>query len=243
MNKIDSENSSQTLALSAYSRIRADIIDGTLEPGRKLRIAELCDTYELGSSPLREALNRACADGLVLKREQRGFYVSEISELDLLALTNTRLWLEETALRQTLCNDPEGWEERILVAFHRLQKNSKTIKDENFLSNTSWGELHRDFHMELVSGCGSEWLIRYCEQLYDQSRRYRIKISSTRTTRPRRNRETINRHRDLIDACIEGDVEASAKALAEHYLLSAEAVLNTKLRLLENPFRIVELEK
>jgi GntR family transcriptional regulator, carbon starvation induced regulator len=240
---MESITSSSTLALEAYSRLHADIIDGTLEPGKKLRIGVLQDDYGLGSSPLREALNRLCADGLVIKLEQRGFYVSEINELDLLALTNTRLWLEETALRQTLCQNTEDWEERILVTFHRLRKFSKNIKDENYLSNTSWGELHRDFHMELVSGCDSEWLISYCKQLYDQSRRYRIKVRSTNGSGQHRNRAIIDGHRDIVDACIDGDVEGAVKSLAEHYLLSAEGVLKTNLKLVSDPFRIVKKDE
>ena len=47
-----------TLASSVYDRLRADILTGELEPGRKLRIEFLGKRYHTGHSPIREALNR-----------------------------------------------------------------------------------------------------------------------------------------------------------------------------------------
>ncbi|MEM7299686.1 MAG: GntR family transcriptional regulator, partial [Pseudomonadota bacterium] len=39
----------------AYAKLRKDIISGTLAPGRKLKIEELRKSYDVGSSPIREA--------------------------------------------------------------------------------------------------------------------------------------------------------------------------------------------
>ncbi len=60
----------------------------------------LMETYQTGQTPLREALNRLTSDGLVEVREQRGFYVRDISRAELAELTKTRCWVESLALRE-----------------------------------------------------------------------------------------------------------------------------------------------
>ena len=47
----------ESLASTAYERLRFDIISGVFPPEAKLLIRQLCDRYEMGLSPIREALN------------------------------------------------------------------------------------------------------------------------------------------------------------------------------------------
>ena len=61
-----------TLASSAYRAIKDDIIGGVLAPREWLRIDALRERYGTGASPIREALNRLSAEGLVLQQDQRG---------------------------------------------------------------------------------------------------------------------------------------------------------------------------
>jgi DNA-binding GntR family transcriptional regulator len=95
-------NGTATRATSLYDQLRADLLGGALEPGTKLAIEALAEHYATSATPLREALNRLVADGLVERREQRGFVVAGISEHDLAEITKTRCWLEEIALRESI---------------------------------------------------------------------------------------------------------------------------------------------
>jgi DNA-binding GntR family transcriptional regulator len=54
----------------AYQRIRDAIIDGTLEPGSPLRAADLADRLGLSRAPIREAIARLTAEGLVEAKPQ-----------------------------------------------------------------------------------------------------------------------------------------------------------------------------
>ena len=89
-----------TQASHVYDRLREDLLSGRLAPSRKLQMRFLMETYQTGQTPLREALNRLTADGLVEVREQRGFYVRDISRAELAELTKTRCWVESLALRE-----------------------------------------------------------------------------------------------------------------------------------------------
>jgi len=70
-----------TLASAVYDRLKADILQGRLTPDQKLKIEELSSFYETGASPLREALNRLSAEGLVSRSDQRGFNVAPLAWL------------------------------------------------------------------------------------------------------------------------------------------------------------------
>jgi DNA-binding GntR family transcriptional regulator len=65
--------SSSTQASTIYDRLRKDLLSGKLEPGRKLQMRFLTEMYQTGQTPLREALNRLTADGLVECRDSAGF--------------------------------------------------------------------------------------------------------------------------------------------------------------------------
>ncbi len=65
----ESANRISTQASTVYDRLQDDILTGQLKPDRKLRLKELIEIYDTGNSPLREALNRLSANGLVVREE------------------------------------------------------------------------------------------------------------------------------------------------------------------------------
>src|ERR1700732_630831 len=111
-----------TRTRAIYERLRRDIIQGTLLPGEKLRIEVLRTRYDVGGTPLREAMNRLSTEGLVTQSEQRGFRVTPVSADDLLELTRTRCLINEVALRESIARGGREWEESVLLAFHRSSR-------------------------------------------------------------------------------------------------------------------------
>jgi DNA-binding GntR family transcriptional regulator len=91
-----------TLASIATQKLRLALAAGTFRPGERLRMASLCRFLEAGSSPVREALNRLAAEGLIDQHDQRGFWVPPVSLADLEELTRTRRWINEVALREAI---------------------------------------------------------------------------------------------------------------------------------------------
>ena len=63
----------RTVAESTYQRLRQDILWGRFAPGSPLRSDELRSRYDVGISPLREALTRLTSERLVTSIGQRGF--------------------------------------------------------------------------------------------------------------------------------------------------------------------------
>jgi DNA-binding GntR family transcriptional regulator len=211
-----------TRATSLYDQLRTDLLDGSLNPGSKLAIEALGERYASSQTPLREALNRLVADGLVQRREQRGFVVTDISAVDLAEITKTRCWLEEIALRESIAAHGTAWEEALVLAHHRLAKTPRSLDAQRFVDNPDWEPLHRAFHRALISGCGSRWLLGFCEQLADQHHRYR-RLSAPRafTTRG-----VTGEHQLLLEAALGGQADTAVALLKAHFERTARLILD-----------------
>ncbi|MFM0155680.1 GntR family transcriptional regulator [Paraburkholderia sediminicola] len=211
-----------TLATNLYDRIRADLLDGRLEPGRKLQIEFLCDHYQAGQTPVREALNRLTSDGLVERRDQRGFAVRGISASDLREITKTRCWLEEVALREAFAIRSVEWEEQVVLACHRLSKVPRSLSETEYKENPEWERLHRAFHRTLIGGCQSRWLIIFCDQLTDQLYRYRQ--LSVRRVYPKRHE--AEEHQAMLEAVVAGEASRAIELVKTHYQRTADIILS-----------------
>ena len=213
--------SGETLASSTYARLRRDIIEGALVPGSKLRMRQLCERYDVGLSPLREALNRLLRDGLVQQTDLRGFVAAPLSGSELDELTKTRCWLNELALRQSIEHGDSAWEEQVVLTYHRLSRTQLWVPVENSAErgvNPAWEIAHRAFHTSLISACGSSWLSGFCEQLFDVADRYR---NLSRSPAVRRERQS-DEHRPIMEATIARDAEHAVQLLTQHFRRTAE---------------------
>jgi len=206
----------RTLAERAYSLIRQDILSGRLQPGEKLRVEHLKQSYVIGASPLREALARLSSEGLVELEGQRGFRVAGASLEELWDITEARVLLEIEAVRKALHAGDDLWEGELVAAFHRLERADQRVK-AGAADFEEWEVRNRDFHDTLVSACGSRWLLRLRRQLYDQHERYR-RASVLRSGRPR---DVSNEHRLILDAALARDVVGCCRATADHVLATA----------------------
>ncbi len=210
-----------THASSVYERIRADILAGRLRPGRRLQIKAMMESYEVGQTPLREALNRLAADGLVTAEDQRGFAVPPISAEELRELTRTRCWLEERALRESMAAATPAWEEALLVAGHRLSRTPRGLDSDAPGADEPWEARHRDFHNLLVANCGSRWLVGFCQQLTDRHQRYR-KLAARRAFP---HRDVDAEHRAILDAVLRRVADDAVAHLIAHYSTTADIIL------------------
>lgn len=210
-----------TQASALCDVLRRDLLEGKLKPKQRLQLKFLMEEYAVGQTPLREALNRLASEGLVEVRDQRGFVVAGISADELRELTRTRCWLEERALRESMAAAAQDWEENLVLAWHRLAKAPRSLSTETFVSNPEWERLHRAFHRQLIAGCGSKYLISYCEQLADLLYRYR-QLSIRRAFQSRNVRDE---HETILKAVVDGDADRAVALLTDHYRSTADVIL------------------
>lgn len=211
------EISMPTLARTTYDRLRADVLSGRWQPGRKLLMHELREHYQVGASPLREALNRLASEEWVVHSDQRGFSVAQATQAQLDDLVSTRIAVESLALAQAFANRSPAWEEKLVLAFHRLSRTPRSVGADDYEENPEWERLHRAFHVSLLEGCGSPLLLGFCEQLYDQAYRYR----QLAARKAYRSRNELDEHRAIFDAVMGAQLQEAQRLMAEHYRRTA----------------------
>lgn len=217
------QNGGETLASLVYNRLLQDILSGKLEPGLKLRLQVLKKDYDVGNSPLREALNRLSENGMVIREENKGFRVATTSVEELEELIRTRCWLEEIALRESIKNGDDQWEERVVLAFHRLSRVSSSNDGVHYHDLPEWEEKHREFHQAVLSACSSSILLGYCAQLHERTLRYRNIAAVVKY----RERHELEEHRALREAVLDRDADRAAELLHKHFRVTADIVIES----------------
>jgi len=91
MQNPESSRGKPTVTEDAYHRIRSDIITGQLAPGKVLRSDWMREQYDIGISPLREALTRLTSERLIIAESQRGFRVAPIDIGEVRDVPETRI--------------------------------------------------------------------------------------------------------------------------------------------------------
>lgn len=212
-------SSARSLTSVAFERLRSDILGGELLPGERLPIQALSERYQVGATAIREALSRLVPEGLVACADQRGFSVTPVSRGDLLDLTETRVRVEQMALRLSIEHGDIEWESRLLSAFHRLSRTPPPTLPE---LAAPWSTVHRSFHETLVGGCGSPWTLQLCSLLFDKSERYR---NLAKQTTHERGRDVAAEHRTLMDAAMSRNADLACRLLRSHFTETTEIIL------------------
>ncbi len=214
----------RNLSEQAHERIRRDILNGELFPGDKLQIEAISERYGIGIAPVREALNRLSSEGLVERKSQRGFFVTQISMNALEELVKTRIWLETLALRESIRNATEEWEEQLVLSYHRLARTNRRMPPEAGRElSEEWELRHKEFHLLLLDRCGSAWLLGFCSTMMDQAVRYRSLSMNIHPSLLRREGAAAE-HQSLLNAAIDRDVDRACQLLADHYTATLEGL-------------------
>ncbi|WP_454916554.1 GntR family transcriptional regulator [Xanthobacter sediminis] len=202
----------KTLVEGAYETLRGEILDGTFEPGAKLRTEELRTRYNISGSTMREALTRLLGEALVTTEGQRGFRVAPASIEDFEDLTRVRVLVETEALRQAIAHGDEDWESQIVATFYRLSKVEERLARNQKDAVSDYEGRNRDFHNALIAACPSRWLHYIVGILFQQSERYR-RLALAKRPIPR---DLHAEHKAIFDAAIARDANLASKYAAEH---------------------------
>ncbi|HUH87005.1 MAG TPA: FCD domain-containing protein [Pusillimonas sp.] len=214
-------STARTTASSLQLAIRQDLINGVFPAGAKLRIRELAERYDVGTIPLREALSRLCNTGFIDAVDQKGFRVSDMSEDELLDITQTRQKLECLALREAIALCDGEWEGRVLAAYHQLKRLPLHLDGTGKNINPEWERAHDAFHETLISGCPSAWLKRFCATMREQTARYRALSAGIGHAEQR---DVDAEHAAVVNAIVERDADAACRMLSSHFSATTKLV-------------------
>jgi GntR family carbon starvation induced transcriptional regulator len=218
-----------TLTEQLEEALRADILDGVFEPGRRLRAVELSERYGVSATPLREALQRLAVENLVEIDPRLGATVAVISESDLRDIYDVLSTVACLALGRSVERGDEAWAAEIKVRFDEMsaamqrQESAGAVDDDERrrLAGSS-AEAHWNFHNALYAACGSPWLMRFVATLHAHSERYRRLALQSAGLR----RDSRHEHEAIMVAALARDADAAVAALRDHLALTVKLLVD-----------------
>ena len=200
-----------------FSLLREAIIEGDIAPGSKISEPELARAYGISRGPLREAIGRLEACGLVVRRANVGARVVKMSSTQLLEIFHVREALEGMAARLAAQNmsAAEIAELRALLDQHGEQID----RDTGHAYFQREGDL--DFHYRIVQGSHNQRLVELlCNDLYHVVRLYRYQFGMPSKRGPR----AFVEHGHIVDAIERRDPEMAELMMCAHIRASRENV-------------------
>ncbi|MBO9402666.1 GntR family transcriptional regulator [Shimia sp. R9_3] len=195
-----------------YDSILEDIRSGKLEPGQKLKVRELTSEYGGSTGSCREVLNRLSGERFVQTKGMTGFSVRDLSSQDLVEVLDLRDQLESQAFVQAIQHGDTEWEERLVLAFHRLER--ERVREGTSLIEREY--YHREFHLALIGAHTSEWHQFFIRTLSLHSERYRRILLPKRIFEPEYVRVVDEEHEQIMRLALERRAEEAAEALKKH---------------------------
>lgn len=210
-----------TLADAICTRVRSEILSGIRRPEMRIRLEDLKAEFNVSWSPLREALSRLVAEGLIQNEEGRGYRVAAVSRAQMSDITRMRKAMESMALRMAIANGDDIWDAEVLAAHHRLTK-VEGGRDWNARVE-QWEIRHRAYHDALNRGCGSPILLDFCAQLHDQFARYRKLFLASNLP----DKLVPVEHKKLTDAALARDADKACLIVETHIERNGRNILAT----------------
>lgn len=215
----DSENAEISLAQICFEQLENDIIQGVLKPGEKLKVEPLKERFDVGQSPIREALSKLSGLGLVESEENRGFRVTSVSEADIRDCFAVMTIIENICLAWSMQQGDDDLKANIVAQLYKL---SLVEQDGAIRSYQSWVERNYEFHLALIAGCKSPLLLELRRFVYSRFDRYcRISYRLLKN----KFHSNYEHHEKLAQAVLARDVALSEKLMTEHINGSLESII------------------
>ena len=193
---------------AAYGQLLTAIRRGDFLPGDRLRETDVADRLSLSRTPVREALRRLEADGIVEHRPRVGAVIRQLSHTELVELYEMRTVLERTAAE--------------MAAKHAAVAEIDALRDINASlassAPTEAAALNQDFHRGIYHATRNRFLLDAARALNNAL----MLMGPTTLADTDRIGVVTAQHDDILDAIAAGDIDAAGAA--------AEVHLQTSLR-------------
>jgi DNA-binding GntR family transcriptional regulator len=193
----------------AYEQVRLRIMTGDLTPGQPLAQSKLAAELGVSLTPMREALRRLDAEGLVTIDAHKNACVSALTDTEARNLFTVRERLDPMAAA--------------LAAEHRTQADIKAIKVAaaalkplNKDANLEALGAHREFHRAIYRASHNDLLVNILESLWDKADRYRQIALPERCDSATEAKRVAAEHRQIMKAVIDGDPAAAQSVMTTH---------------------------
>lgn len=214
LNPIDFD-SYQPLREAVCESLKQAIRSGKLAPGERLMEVQLAEELGISRTPIREAIRKLEQEGYVIMLPRRGTYVSSVSVHDVQEIFEIRSALESLSIGLAARRiEPDE-----LSQLWQLLSDFEKYLKLNDIDNVVKTDI--EFHGLLYSVSRNERLGNIIYNLKEQLARFR-KLSMSY---PGRLHDTLEEHREMVEAIENSDVEAARDAAERHMERAEETLL------------------
>jgi len=197
--------------------VRRSVLNGSMTPGSSFLITDLSDQLGVSAIPVREALRRLDAQGLIQLRPGRSAIVMPLDVAELRGIYRLRRAIEpDLAARAcTLLGSSDR---------DHLDSLLETYREPRDDAEELW-RIHHDLHLALMMPATSSWDLRILSQLWHASDRYTRIVFETYNVSDTERMRRYDAHRILVEASRSASPFEIRTALTTHLLDNEAACL------------------
>lgn len=189
------------------------IASGEIAPGEPIRQSHLAERMGISPTPVREALRRLEAQGLVVLEPHRGVRVAEVEPHEMSEIYEIRAALEGLAVEHAVPRLSAKQMQAVEAAQARLERAWAASETKQL------AKLNYQFHTLIYRMSGRPRLIKLIDSLWPLFPR------DSMWAIPGRGPGIVREHRDVLDAIRAGDAERAHRAMRVHMEAGAKALL------------------
>jgi DNA-binding GntR family transcriptional regulator len=196
----------RTLWQRVHEHLREEILSNRLHAGSELQETALAESLGVSRGPVREALGRLAAEGLVTVRPRRGAVVRSLSKAEFLEAYQVREALEALAVRLAVPRLSREELARLQALTDEMARCAQRGEVHEFF------EANHAFHEAVVDASANRTLRELYRHLVRQMRPYQMRSLALRGNL----RRSVAEHRAILKAARAGDADEAARLMSEH---------------------------
>ncbi len=199
-------------AEKAYNHLREHILSGKLSPGYPISELEFSEALKMSRTPVREAIHRLIAEGVLLRLRGRGTFVRSLSRDEVCSVYEYAEGLEGMVAFLAAQKYDSAFERRILEPIEAME--AEIEKSTGLGTNEiAWAAADRSFHDSLYDICPNRIIVEGLRRVYAQIQLVRLGVSGLMLDR----RKSTQDHRDTATAIIAGDAYGARVTMQRHW--------------------------
>ena len=204
---------------SAYRAIREGILAGSFGQGSHITARQLAEATGLSRTPVREAMRRLDAEGLITLIPNRGAFVASWTEKEIGQIYELRVLLESFAaqLAAELISDEQ------CEALGALAAEMGRLAEQEAVNVEAIAEVNDRFHKGVLEACGNPRL----RDLLGAITEVPLQLSTFRRYSIQELRRSASQHAELVSAMAAGDPDWARSVMTAHIRSARHTLLNS----------------
>lgn len=199
-----------------YEVLLARLISLKIPPGARISIDKLARELGAPQTPIRAALIRLEAEGLIVKQHLIGYSATAIPSPERFGeIFQIRLLLEPHAAAQAATQLSTAERDDLRVLLDTMRAPSK---DDEKLAYGKFAHWDAQFHRIIAVAGGGQVMAETLERLHTHMHLFRVRFHSQVTE------EAIKEHEELLEALIDGNADRARAAMKRHLQLSYKRI-------------------